>query len=177
LQTMVNRGCAAPSPAFGTGAEGQTRDVGPDMTRERGIPWAALAILPMIAAFGCGGGATKALSTDLGSGSPAIVELGVGQRAVVDGVEIHFVGVTEDSRCAVDVVCVWAGNGAVLLHLSSDGEPVEAATVNTILEPRSVEWHGLALKIAALEPEPLSTVTIDPGRYRVELEVSRTVAR
>lgn len=144
------------------------------MRRERGTWWGWLAILPAIAAFGCGGGATTALSTDLDSGSSAVVELGVGQTAVVDGVEIRFADVTEDSRCAIDVVCVWAGNGAVLLQLSSEGEAFEEVTVNTTLEPRSVERDGLAIRIAGLEPQPVSTVRIDPDDYRVELEVSRT---
>lgn len=117
------------------------------------------------------------LSTDLGSGSPAVVELGVGQSAGVDGVEIRFAEVTEDSRCAIDVVCVWAGNGAVVLHLSSDGVPVEAVTVNTTVEPRSVERDGLAIRVTGLAPQPVSTVTIDPDEYRVELEVSRAVPR
>lgn len=143
------------------------------MRRERGTPLASLAIVPVIAAFGCGGGATTVLSTDLGSGSPAVVELGVGQSAEVDGVDIRFAEVTEDSRCAIDVVCVWAGNGAVLLQLSSEGEPFEGVTVNTTLEPRSVERDGLAIRVTGLEPEPVSTVRIDPGDYRVELEVSR----
>lgn len=147
------------------------------MRRERGTSWSVLAIVPLIAAFGCGGGATTVLSTDLGSGSPAVVELGVGQSAAVDGVEIRFAEVTEDSRCAIDVVCVWAGNGAVLLHLSRDGEPVVAVTVNTTLDPRSVQRDGLAIRVTGLEPQPVSTVRIDPGEYRVELEVSRTEPR
>lgn len=147
------------------------------MRRTRGESWASAAVLSLIAAVGCGGGATTVLSTDLASGSPAVVELGVGQSAVVDGLVIRFAEVTEDSRCALDVTCVWAGNGAVLLHLSSDGTAVEAVTVNTTVEPRSVEREGLSIRIAGLEPQPMSTVRIDPNEYRVELEVSRTEPR
>lgn len=169
-------GCTARPPGSRTELEIDERR-GTDMRRRRRTRWASLAIVPVTAAFGCGDGATTTLSTDLGSGSPAVVELGVGQSAAVDGLEIRFAEVAEDSRCALDVTCVWEGNGAVVLQLSSDGTAVEAVTVNTTVEPRSVERGGLAIRIAALEPQPVSTVTIDPEDYRVELEVSRTEPR
>lgn len=147
------------------------------MRRERGTRRGSMAILPIAVVLGCGGGSNAPVSPDLRSDSSAVVELGVGQSAVVDGVEIRFAEVTEDSRCAIDVVCVWAGNGAVALHLSSDERPGETVTVNTTVEPRSVERGGLAIRIAGLEPQPVSTVAIDPDEYRVELEVSRAGPR
>jgi len=136
-----------------------------------------MASLPIAVVLGCGGGSNAPVSPDLRSDSPAVVELGVGQSAVVDGVEIRFTEVTEDSRCAIDVVCVWSGNGAVLLRLSRDGQPSEPVTVNTDIQPRSIEWGGLAIGIVQLEPRPVSTMRIDPREYRVELEVSRTEPR
>ena len=41
--------------------------------------------------------------------------LGIGQTASVEGEKlfIKFKAVLEDSRCPINVVCVWAGNGKV----------------------------------------------------------------
>ena len=125
----------------------------------------------MLALFGCGGGPT---TTDIDFGAlPAVVELEPGDAAMVDGLRIRFLVVTEDSRCAIDVVCVWAGNGAVALELSRDGRLIERVTVNTTVEPLSIVRDGLEIRVVELRPYPVSTERIDPDDYRVSLDVSR----
>ena len=51
--------------------------------------------------------------------------LGIGQTASIEGEKlvIKFKAVLEDSRCPVNVVCVWAGNGKVEFEiLDIDGQ-------------------------------------------------------
>ena len=86
--------------------------------------------------------------------------LQVGQSAVLDepAVVITFTAVTHDSRCPVDVVCVWSGDGVVQLTLHvgpPDGEgPDVVADLHTHLEPRSTPWGPYyELRLLALEPE------------------------
>jgi hypothetical protein len=43
-----------------------------------------------------------------------------GQSATVDGVQITFVAVTQDSRCPPDVQCVWEGDAEVKVRMGSD---------------------------------------------------------
>ena len=47
------------------------------------------------------------------------VSLRVGeQKTVASRLKIHFLEVTDDSRCPVGTTCVWAGNAKVKLALS-----------------------------------------------------------
>ncbi|MDX1393464.1 MAG: hypothetical protein R3195_03700 [Gemmatimonadota bacterium] len=141
------------------------------MTYELKAGIAGAVSLSLLALAGCGGGPTTG-STDFAA-APVVVELERGEAATVDGLRIRFETVSEDSRCAVDVVCVWAGNAAVGLELSRDGGPAERVTVNTGVEPLSIVRDGLEIRITELRPDPVSTERIDPEDYRVSLDVSR----
>ena len=87
--------------------------------------------------------------------------LAVGQSAVLDepAVTVTFTAVTGDSRCAIDVICVWAGDAVVQLRLHvgpPDGDgPDVVADLHTTLEPRSTPWGpSHVLRLLALSPEP-----------------------
>lgn len=87
--------------------------------------------------------------------------LRLGQSAILDepAVTITFTAVPHDSRCPVDVVCVWAGDGVVQLTLhvgppAGDGPDI-IADLHTSLEPRSTPWGPYyELRLLALEPAP-----------------------
>jgi len=51
------------------------------------------------------------------------ISLAIGQKAQITGenLEISFKEVSEDSRCARDVVCPWAGRVVCLLEITQDG--------------------------------------------------------
>lgn len=87
--------------------------------------------------------------------------LRVGQSAVLDepAVTVTFTAVPDDSRCPVDVVCVWMGDAVVRLTLHvgpPDGDgPDLLADLHTSREPRSTPWGPYyELRLLALEPEP-----------------------
>ena len=52
-------------------------------------------------------------------------EVALGQAVTIgpDGLQIQFLEVTEDSRCPTDVVCVQAGQAAILVGISGGGQP------------------------------------------------------
>ncbi|MGH7476533.1 MAG: hypothetical protein ACRELD_09605 [Longimicrobiales bacterium] len=86
-------------------------------------------------------------------------------------VVIEFVAVSEDSRCPVDVDCVWSGDATVELRVR-DASPDELA-LHTHLEPQAGVIDGFELRLLALEPEPNSERQIMPDEYLAQLLVTR----
>ena len=104
--------------------------------------------------------------------------LGIGQSASIDGEKlvIKFKAVLEDSRCPINVVCVWAGNGKVEFEiLDIDGQN-KTVTLNTEEEPRVTTLKGHNLKLISLNPLRIDGVSISPGDYSVKLLVERKPA-
>ncbi len=102
-------------------------------------------------------------------------ELRPGQTARVDGtaVTVSFVGVPEDSRCPVDVQCVWAGNGAVSLVLTDDTSARTNVVLHTTLSPRSVRLSGYEISLTGLKPDPKQGSPIPLANYVATLRITR----
>ena len=88
---------------------------------------------------------------------------------------VQFVEVTEDSRCAVDVQCVWAGDAGVVVQTVRAG--IEMAwllhTPSEQLGPRSVDvGGGWTLELTGLEPTPHSERRIAAEDYRATFRVT-----
>jgi hypothetical protein len=98
-------------------------------------------------------------------------ELGVGDVAILQGygVTVRFEGVTSDSRCPIDVTCVWAGDAEASLRLAVNGESDTLVTLHTTLDDRSVVTGGLRLSLVGLSPAPTESAVIDPSSYRLRL--------
>jgi hypothetical protein len=99
----------------------------------------------------------------------------VGQTASIGGenLVIKFKAVLEDSRCPVNVVCVWAGNGKVELEvLDIDGQN-KTVILNTEEEPRALTLKGHKLKLISLNPPRVDGISILPGDYSVMLLVEK----
>lgn len=104
---------------------------------------------------------------------PGTVVLRVGDAVVADGVRFEFEAVSHDSRCPIDAMCVWPGNAVVRLVAGpeeGDGPAVEV-TLNTGMEPRSVDVFGLRVRLTGLGPAPLGGKTIPQRRYLAELDL------
>lgn len=102
-------------------------------------------------------------------------DLKPGQTARVDGtgLTVSFVGVPEDSRCPTDVVCVWAGNGAVSLSITDDTGAKSTVVLNTTLTPRSVRNSGYEISLSGLKPAPKQASPIPLADYVATLRVTR----
>jgi hypothetical protein len=104
--------------------------------------------------------------------------LGIGQSASIDGEKlvIKFKAVLEDSRCPINVVCVWAGNGKVEFEvLDTDGQN-KSVILNTEEEPKYVTLKKHKLKLISLNPPRVDGVSISPGDYSVTLLIERKPA-
>lgn len=102
----------------------------------------------------------------------------VGDMVRVEGTHllIHFLSVPEDSRCPTGVTCVWEGDAEVLLELSSDNAEFapQQRTLHTSLEPRSVSFMGVVIRLVEVAPYPSANERIDPASYTVRLIATRS---
>jgi hypothetical protein len=123
--------------------------------------------------------ALSACERDATAPSPArlapfdeVFSLRVGETARITGtaISLTFRRVAEDSRCPTSVVCVWEGNGRVVLRLAGGPAPLEAE-LNTSLEPTSASYGGHMIELLALDPYPETPDPIPEDRYRAALRV------
>ena len=102
-------------------------------------------------------------------------DLAPGQSARVDGspLTISFKEVTEDSRCPLGVLCIWAGNGAVSLTISDGADAKNQVLLNTTLTPQSLRTAGYEISLVGLQPIRRRDVTIPPAGYVATLHIAR----
>ena len=84
-----------------------------------------------------------------------------------------FVGVTEDSRCPTDVQCVWAGNCAVRLDVTT-GRGVQPVTLNTAggsRFPREASASGYTFTLVEVDPQqPGDGIPVE--KYKATIRVA-----
>jgi len=70
--------------------------------------------------------------------------LPLGQTATLRGssARITFAQVREDSRCPVDVTCVWAGDAKIELTVSSNGSGNDVRVLSLTPEQRNIVWRS-----------------------------------
>ncbi|MET0647133.1 MAG: hypothetical protein ABW208_10970 [Pyrinomonadaceae bacterium] len=103
----------------------------------------------------------------------------VGRVVTLDGgsLRLRFARVTEDSRCPVDVDCVWAGNAEVLLEVSArGGRGRKSLTLNTNAggERASEGRYGrYTIRLVDLSPQPRSKRKLPAPQYTATLLVTK----
>lgn len=142
----------------------------------RRVLWGALIA---VAATACSSPSTSG-DTKLPDeqGSPSVqgsgeISLTLGQEKPALGTVLHvtFTRVVGDSRCAVDVVCVHAGNGEVELGIRMGTGPTHALRLNTMDEPKSTIWNNVRVTLLELTPEPRTNPPHDTSAYAVRLRL------
>jgi hypothetical protein len=112
---------------------------------------AGLSILATVLVLaGCGDAGSP--SNGPGGGLPAPSQtdhvLAIGQEVWVDSLlRLSVTGVSQDSRCALQAMCVWAGDGTVAIAHGVGMEPMYPDTVHTLVEPRSVAFAGYRISL------------------------------
>ena len=101
-----------------------------------------------------------------------------GQQISLKGTKlrIQFAAVSNDSRCPSDVTCVWAGNAAVRLDVSTNRSNGKSLTLNTAKVSSlatEADYRGYKVKLVDLSPYPRSDRKIAAGDYVVTLLVSK----
>jgi hypothetical protein len=132
-----------------------------------------LAVLPFVVAVACGGGVTNP-STTIGKE----VTLRPGATATVADASLKLAldKVQDDSRCAVDVTCVWAGDAVAVVRLipASGPEETKQLHINGAPErPAQAERGDFVVRFVRLTPAPHSQRPIRPQDYRATFVVDR----
>jgi len=83
---------------------------------------------------------------------------------------IKFSSLPEDSRCPVDVVCVWEGNAHVVLLINN----IDKADLNTALPSKEVSYKDTyKITLVEVQPLPFSQQPIPIENYKVKLKVEK----
>lgn len=99
------------------------------------------------------------------------VPLYPGREVRVGPLWLTFTSVPVDSRCASDVVCVWAGDAVAAITADPPciKEGCKAASMlmelHTTLDPHEAQYFGYTVRLVALKPYPVSTQVINPQSY------------
>jgi hypothetical protein len=147
----------------------------------RSVEWSrfamALALLAPIAA--CSSSPSEPLMNPDPEAATVVAEVGStfdlrpGQTARIgsSGLVVGFRGVAGDSRCPVDVTCVWAGDATLRIRLAMRGGDWSPFDLHTNLEPRTAAYTGFTVSVVGLSPDPRSDQKISSDRYTVTLRV------
>ena len=128
-----------------------------------------LSLLICAVSIGCGANVTGP-STPLDEP----FTLGVKEAIAVSGTSmvIEFTGVTGDSRCPADAVCIQGGDAVV--HIRVTGGGTSTYELHTGDDSRAAVVHGLyRIALVELQPYPFSAQPISPNDYRATLRVAR----
>jgi hypothetical protein len=103
-------------------------------------------------------------------------QMAVGERVSIpeENLWLRFLGVDSDSRCPSDVVCVWEGDGAVLIEVAPLVGDSRTDTLHTTLEPKVINLGQLELALIRLDPYPISTSPIGSDEYVATLILQAT---
>jgi hypothetical protein len=127
-----------------------------------------LVIACLLAATACSespAGPTVPLDTEFA--------LAPGESRALEGttLTIRFNGVTGDSRCPADAVCIQGGSAEVRITAASDESTRDHALLTGDMRP--VQHGPFTIALAQLAPYPFSSRTIQPADYRATLRVTR----
>ena len=96
---------------------------------------------------------------------------GEGRRIEGESVTVSFAGVSGDSRCPADAICVWGGSATVKVTVASGVATQAYELLTGDMQP--VVHNGLTIALVQLSPYAFSARTIAPGEYRATLKVTR----
>ncbi|MDH4350586.1 MAG: hypothetical protein OEW56_05520 [Gemmatimonadota bacterium] len=94
-----------------------------------------------------------------------------GAEVAVGILRLSFLEVSSDSRCPVDVVCIWQGNAAVEIAVGLGEGPSHPKTLNTSEGMPAVDFNGFRVTLLDLQPAPRAGVAIPPEDYRARFRV------
>jgi hypothetical protein len=103
----------------------------------------------------------------------APIQLAPGQSAAfkAEKLEVTFVEVVTDSRCASDVTCVWQGAVTVRLGIRASGKQTE----HELMEAQRLTVDGYVVEfLEVLPPRGPESHRIAPADYRVTLKITRS---
>lgn len=103
---------------------------------------------------------------------PATVTMAPGQATQVGALSVRFVGVTIDTRCPANALCIQVGDAYVKLETSVLGGRREFELQELNPTNRSTTHGGYSIELIEVAPYPFGS-PIAPGDYRVTLKIAK----
>ncbi len=88
------------------------------------------------------------------------------------GIHVAFGGVSGDSRCPADAVCIQGGDAIVHLRVLG-GKAGDYELHTGDLARASITHAGVRIELVNLQPYPFSSRTIESEEYRATLRATR----
>lgn len=110
---------------------------------------------------------TGAFGATPGLGQPFALEVGGWARIDEVNLLVRFVELVSDSRCPSNalILCVWEGDGAVLVEIAPQGGDALLDTLHTTLDPKLVDLGVVTLELRRLDPYPWDVTPIPAEEY------------
>ena len=107
--------------------------------------------------------------------NPTVVTMAPGQSTQVGALSVKFIGVTIDTRCPANALCIQVGDAFVALETTVLGARREFEL--QILNPtkRSTTHRNYFIELQEVSPYPFGE-PIKPADYRVTLRIARDLA-
>src|SRR5688572_27992870 len=101
--------------------------------------------------------------------------LAPGETAAIEdtGLRVQFVGVTSDSRCPADALCVWVGDAVTAVRIFGRGARRDADLHTHDKQRASVVHEDVRITLVQLQPYPFSSRPTQPADYRATWEARR----
>jgi len=134
----------------------------------------SLGALSVLLVLACNSSPTAPGSSNLARDTTIVLQFGSSNQ-VDTGLRVSFAQVVEDSRCPASVVCVWQGNGAIRLDITT-GSGTQSATLNTAggtAFPREASVAGYTFTLVELDPQRPTPDPIPLQQYRATIRVTR----
>jgi len=133
------------------------------------LVWALAAV--------CGLGAVQSCASvdTLVVAQPGVAfSLPVGKTAALRGsaTRLTFNQVREDSRCPLDVVCVWAGDAKIEVVMTRNGAGAESRVLSLTPPNNEARLGNLHIRFVGLAPYPAASSGNAPRAYVAEFVVN-----
>jgi hypothetical protein len=126
-----------------------------------------------------GGGATRRRAQSVRLGREFKLKVGRSVTFERQSLRLRLLSVAGDSRCPLNVACVWAGNAEVLVEVgnrSGKGKTTLRLNTNPSREGAGEGKYGhYSVKLVELSPQPRDGRKIKAGEYTATLLVSLVV--
>lgn len=130
-------------------------------------------LLLALPALACAGGESPATPKSATLGREFTLKPGEVAILEAERLEVGFDSVTSDSRCPVDVTCVWEGEAALSAWTRHPSDRKAVHELKTRGAAREVAYLGFLLRLTSLAPEPRNGQRIDPKDYAATFLVVR----
>ena len=110
-------------------------------------------------------------------GQQFVLRAGQTASVVDERLVITFVKVSQDSRCPLNVMCVWAGEARVMIQVGLNGQDMgqQELVLSAGGSPAAISLDKYHLQLLRLDPYP-TTAGVAPGDYTATMLVDKAGA-